>query len=92
MTAERPTRTARARREAQTSRARLSGSGVDDEALPQIAPADDGRAASETAELDGAVEQAGTGGDQVWRRWFRQTYRPIWLVDDAFVHRLNRDD
>ena len=48
--------------------------------------------APETAELDGAVEQAGTGGDQDWRRWFQQTYRPIWLVDDEFVHRLNRDD
>ena len=68
-----------------------SGSGVDDEALPQIAPADDGRAAPETAELDGAVEQAGTGGDEDWRRWFQQTYPPIGLVDNDFVHRLNRD-
>ena len=55
-------------------------------------PPDDGRAAPETAELDGAVEKTGIGGDQDWRRGFRQTYRPIWLVDDAFVHRLNRDD
>ena len=91
MTADAPDENARARREAQTSRARLSGSGVDDEALPQIAPADDGRAAPETAELDGAVEQAGTGGDEDWRRWFQQTYPPIGLVDNDFVHRLNRD-
>ena len=49
----------------------------DDEALPQIAPADDGRAAPETAELDGAVEQAGTGGDQDWPRWLRQAHRPM---------------
>ena len=85
----RPTEAVRARRRTPRTFATLCG---DDEALPQIAPADDGRAALETAELDGAVEQAGTGGDQDWRRWFRQAYRPIWLSDDAFVHRLNRDD
>ena len=85
----RPTEAVRDRRRTPRTFATLGG---DDEALPQIAPADDGRAAPETAELDGAVEQAGTGGDQDWRRWFRQTYRPIWLVEDAFVRRLNRDD
>ena len=85
----RPTWAVRARRRTPRTFATLGG---DDEAQPQTAPADDGRAAPETAELDGAVEQAGTGGDQDWRRWFRQAYRPIWLSDDAFVHRLNRDD
>ena len=85
----RPTWAVRARRRTPLTFATLGG---DDEAQPQTAPADDGRAAPETAELDGAVEQAGTGGDQDWRRWFRQAYRPIWLSDDAFVHRLNRDD
>ena len=49
----------RARRRAPRIIATLGG---DDEALPQIAPADDGRTALETAELDGAVAQAGTGG------------------------------
>ena len=85
----RPTRAVWARRRTPRAFAALGG---DDDALPQIAPADCGRAAPEMAELDGAVEQAGTGGDQDWRRWFRQAYRPIWLSDDAFVHRLNRDD
>ena len=85
----RRTSAVRARRRTPRTFAALGG---DDEALPQIAPADGGRAAPETAELDGAVEQAGTGGDEDWRRWFQQTYRPIWLVDDELVHRLNRDD
>ena len=84
----RPTSAVRARRRTPRTFAALGG---DDEALPQIAPADDGRAAPETAELDGAVEQAGTGGDEDWRRWFQQTYPPIGLVDNAFVNRLNRD-
>ena len=57
----RPTSAVRARRRTPRTLAALGG---DDEALPQIAPADDGRAAPETAELDGAVEQAGTGGDE----------------------------
>ena len=78
----------RARRRAPRIIATLGG---DDEAQPQTAPADDGRAAPETAELDGAAEQAGTGGDEDWRRWFQQTYPPIGLVDNDFVHRLNRD-
>ena len=85
----RPTWLVRARRRTPLTFATLGG---DDEAQPQTAPADDGRAAPETAELDGAAEQAGTGGDEDWRRWFQQTYRAIWLVDDEFVHRLNRDD
>ena len=84
----RPTWAVRARRRTPLTFATLGG---DDEALPQIAPADDGRAAPETAKLDGAVEQAGTGGDEDWRRWFQQTYPPIELVDNDFVHRLNRD-
>ena len=79
----RRTSAVRARRRTPRTFAALGG---DDEALPQIAPADDGRAALETAELDGAVEQAGTGGDQVWRRWFQQTCPPIGLVDNDFVH------
>ncbi|CAH0375257.1 unnamed protein product [Pelagomonas calceolata] len=85
----RQTRAVRARRRTPRAFAALGG---DDEALPQIAPTDDGRAAPETAELDGAVEQAGIGSDQDWPRWLRQAHQPIWLVDDAFVHRLNRDD
>ena len=84
----RPTSAVRARRRTPRTFAALGG---DDEAPPQIAAADDGRAAPETAELDGAVEQAGTGGDEDWRRWFQQTYPPIGLVDNDFVHRLNRD-
>ena len=84
----RRTSAVRARRRTPRTFATLGG---DDEALPQIAPADDGRAALETAELDGAVERAGTGGDEDWRRWFQQTYPPIGLVDNDFVHRLNRD-
>ena len=85
----RPTWAVRARRRTPLTFATLGG---DDEAQPQTAPADGGHEPPKTAELDGAVEQAGTGGDQDWRRWFRQAYRPIWLSDDAFVHRLNRDD
>ena len=70
----RRTSAVRARRRTPRTFAALGG---DDEALPQIAPADDGRAAPETAELDGAVEQAGTGGDQDWPRWLRQAHRPM---------------
>ena len=70
----RPTRAVRAQRRTPRTFATLGG---DDEALPQIAPADDGRAAPETAELDGAVEQAGIGCDQDWPRWLRQAHQPI---------------
>ena len=77
----RPTEAVRDRRRTPRTFATLGG---EDEALPQIAPADDGRAAPETAELDGAVEHAGIGGDQDWPRWLRQTHGP-WLFDDAFL-------
>ena len=64
MTRGRATRAVRARRRPIRRARAFTAPGGDDDALLQVAPADGGRAAPETAELDGALEQAGIGGDQ----------------------------